>query len=254
MYSPLTLALAVDHLVEEKLDALAQTPKLLPERIWTKITAPLSYAISYYRFSPLRANNPKIKIGFVFGCFCLITRKTYEAVGTHKSVRNEFAEDAALGQKVKDQKFKLKVVRGENHVTTIMRGDFRALWYDMGRHMIQLYHKNKIYATLITVAVFFLSFEPFLLLPFSLFFLTINTTLENNLTSQILLIINLIAIAVLVSSSAIQSKVTLVHNLVYLFATPIAGAIISIGFVSAIISAKRKGFLLYGGRRYYFNP
>jgi len=60
--------------------------------------------------------------------FFIITRRTYEAVGTHKAVKSEIVEDGALGRKVKEEEFKLKVVRGERNVEAIWARDFSTLW------------------------------------------------------------------------------------------------------------------------------
>ena len=77
-HSPSILSLAIAHLIELKLDALTAIPRLLCEDIWTKMTLPLIWTISYVRYSPLRANNPKTKTGYFFGSFFVISRKTYE--------------------------------------------------------------------------------------------------------------------------------------------------------------------------------
>jgi chlorobactene glucosyltransferase len=40
-------------------------------------------------YSALRVNNSKTaECGYFFGCFYLITRRTYEANGTQKAVKN----------------------------------------------------------------------------------------------------------------------------------------------------------------------
>jgi hypothetical protein len=56
----------------------------------------------------LFVNNVKNKRGYFFGCFFIITRRAYESIGTHQAVKNEIVEDAVLGQKTKQQKFKSK--------------------------------------------------------------------------------------------------------------------------------------------------
>ena len=93
--------------MSEKLDTITAIPKTLTYNFWTKITLPLLWIFSVARFSALKANNPKTKVGYFFGCFFIITRKAYEMVGTHKSVRQEIVEDAELGKKVKEQGFKV---------------------------------------------------------------------------------------------------------------------------------------------------
>jgi hypothetical protein len=74
-----------------------------------------------------------IKYGYFFGCFYLLTRKTYEALGTHKEVKNQILEDVALGEKVKLQGYKLKLFRGEHQVDTMQVGDFTTILQGLGR-------------------------------------------------------------------------------------------------------------------------
>jgi chlorobactene glucosyltransferase len=99
VHSTSTMSLAITYLTKQGLDALTAIPKiLLEENIWIKITLPLLWTLSYAKYSALRANNPKSKIGYFFGSFFIITRKTYEAVGTHKAVKSEIVEDGSLGR------------------------------------------------------------------------------------------------------------------------------------------------------------
>ena len=111
-----TISLAVDHLLSEELDALTVIQKMLCLDWWTKITLPVLSTFLHTRFSALRVNDPSKKTGYFFGSFFIIKRKTYESAGTHEGVKSDIVEDGALGKKVKEQGFKLKMVRGEHLV------------------------------------------------------------------------------------------------------------------------------------------
>src|ERR671919_1865758 len=114
VHLPSTMSLSIKHLIFENLDALTAIPELLSKDAWTKITLPMLSTFLHSRFSAIRVNDRKTKIGYFFGSFFIITRSTYEKVGTHKAVRHELVEDGALGRKVKEEKFMMKMVRGEN--------------------------------------------------------------------------------------------------------------------------------------------
>ena len=109
--------------MSEKLDTITAIPKTLSNDFWTKITLPLLWIFSATRFSALKANNPKTKVGFFFGSFFIMTRKAYETVGTHKSVRQEIVEDAELGRKVKEHGLSLRVVHGEKYIKAVWARD-----------------------------------------------------------------------------------------------------------------------------------
>jgi len=257
-HSPSVLSLAIAHLIEQKLDALTAIPRLLCEDIWTKMTLPLIWTISYVRYSPLRANNPKTKTGYFFGSFYIISRKTYEAVGTHEAVKSEIVEDGALGGIVKQGKFNLKVVRGERYVDAIWARDFSTLWHGLRRLMIPLYHQDRINAFLITIATFFLLLMPFIILSFCVFSLSSSTisniyigdSNHNVLRNPIFLLVNFMTIALVVLSSAIQSKYVLFNSSLYSLASPIASSIICFGFISSIIDARKKEIIKWRGRGY----
>jgi hypothetical protein len=94
-------------------------PMLLCHDFFTKVTLPLLTTFMHTRFSPLKVNNAKSKLGYFIGSYFIINRDTYEKVGSHESVKHEIIEDGALGKKVKEGNFKMKMVRGESYVQAI---------------------------------------------------------------------------------------------------------------------------------------
>jgi chlorobactene glucosyltransferase len=245
VHSTSTMSLAVTYLTKQGLDALTAIPKiLLEENIWIKITLPLLWTLSYAKYSALRANNPKSKVGYFFGSFFIITRKTYEAV-----------EDGALGRKVKEEKFNLRVVRGERYVEAIWARDFNTLWDGLRRLMIPLYQRERTNALLMTVSSFLLLLLPFILLPFLLFSttttsITLSTDDSYYSVNDFMLLIDITTIALLFSTSAIQSKYTLFQNTLYIVGSPLAGVIIFFSFVSSILDATKKNAVNWKGRLY----
>src|ERR687887_18226 len=211
VHSRYAMSLAVTYLIRQNLDALTAIPKILSEdNIWIKIILPLLWTLSYAKYSALRANNPKTKIGYFFGSFFIITRSTYEAVGTHKAVKTEIVEDGALGRKVKEEKFKLRVVRGEKHIDAVWARDFNTLWDGLRRLIIPLYQRERTTALLMTISSFLLLLLPFILLLFLLFSTTTTLFIDGYYSvKDFLLLVDIITIALLFSTSAIQSKYTL---------------------------------------------
>jgi chlorobactene glucosyltransferase len=247
VHLPSTMSLSIKHLIFEKLDALTAIPELLSKDVWTKITLPILSTFLHSRFSALRVNDRKTKLGYFFGSFFIITRSTYEKVGTHKAVRHELVEDGALGRKVKEEKFMMKMVRGENYIKAIWARDLNTLWHGLRRLMIPLYNQNGKKASLMAIAIFFLLFEPFLLLPYSLLFINI---VRDDALSFVLITCNALTSAIIIMSSVIQLKLGFYQNPLYALASPLGGAIISISFIVAIIDARNKGAVSWRGRKY----
>jgi chlorobactene glucosyltransferase len=252
VHSSSTMSLAVTYLIKQNLDALTAIPRILSEEdILMKITLPLLWTLSYAKYSALRANNPKSKTGYLFGSFFIITRKTYEAVGTHEAVKSEIVEDGALGRKVKEEKFKLKVVRGERYVEAIWARDLNTLLDGLRRLMIPLYQRERTSALLMTISSFLLLLLPFILLPFLLFNTTVFFIDSYSVSvNDFLLLIDMATIALIFSTCAIQSKYALFQSMLYTLGSPLAGVIIFFAFVSSILDATKKNAVNWKGRQY----
>lgn len=245
------MSYAVGHLLQQNLDAITVIPKLLCIETWTKITLPMLSTFLHTRFSALRVNDPRTKIGYFFGSFFIISRIAYEKVGTHESVKQELVEDGALGGKVKDANFRLKMVRGEENITAIWARDLSSLWHGMRRLMIPLYSQHKTKTSLMIIAVFFLLLEPFIVMPYSslLFFFGDN----RDLVDYILVYVNVMTIFLIILSNVVHSKLSLSQNAIYALASPLAAAVISFSFISSIIDAKKTGAVTWRDRQYTIN-
>jgi chlorobactene glucosyltransferase len=244
-----TITLAVTHLLSEKLDSITAIPKILANDFWTKITLPILWTFSLARFSALKANDPKSKVGYFFGSFFIITRKAYEAVGTHKSVKEEIVEDGELGRKVKDQGFSLRVVHGEEYIRAVWARDSSSLWHGLRRLVIPLYKKEKIKASMMAFTTFVLLLFPLIMLPFSIIN-SINDGQKDVVNNQIMSFLTIMSILLLVITSVLQLKYALFQNPVYSIAFPLSGSFVFIAFLSSIISASQKDAVSWQGRKY----
>jgi len=240
------MSLAVAHLLSQDLDALTAMPHLICNDSWTKITLPSLATFLHTRFSPLRVNDPNVKTGYFFGSFYVIRRHAYEAVGTHQGVRSELVEDGALGAKVKEAKFKLKMVRGEDHIDAVWARDFQTLWHGLRRLMVPVYHQNRKGGLLMLLSVFFILFVPFALLPYSI----LGSSLGDELSRNLLLAVQFPTVALILLATAVQCRLGVFLNPAYALICPLGGAIVSFGFLSAILNAGKTGAVSWRGREY----
>ena len=247
-HSSSLMSLAVGHLLQQNLDAITAIPKLLCIETWTKITLPMLSTFLHTRFSALRVNDPRTRIGYFFGSFFIISRTAYEKVGTHEGVKQEIVEDGALGGKVKDAKFGLKMVRGEENITAIWARDLKSLWHGLRRLMIPLYSQHKTKTSLMIIAVFFLLLEPFIILPYSSLLLFFGD--NRHFINYILIYVNVLTILLIILSNVVHSKLSLYQSPIYALASPLAAAIISFSFISSIIDAKKTGAVTWRDRQY----
>jgi chlorobactene glucosyltransferase len=247
-HSASLMSLSVYLMLEQNLDALTVIPKLLCVDMWTKVTLPMLSIFLHTRFSPLRVNNPRNKTGYFFGSFFVICRDAYEKIGTHEGVKQELIEDGALGRKVKESGFRLKMFRGEELVTAIWARDLNSLWHGLRRLMIPLYSQHKTKTALMIIAIFFMLFQPFILLPYSF---TIPFSFnDNQIISYLLISVNILTFSLIILGYAVQSRLSAYQNAIFAFASPIAAAIISFAFISSAYDAKKIDAVKWRDRHY----
>ena len=242
-HSQNVLSLAVSHLLSLNLDALTVIPKMLCLDRWTKITLPAISTFLHTRFSALRVNDPTKKTGYFFGSFYLIKNETYRSVGTHEGVKAELIEDGALGKKVKEAGFRMRMARGEHLVEAVWARDFDTLWNALKRLIIPLYLQTQGITVGIFFAILFLLFMPFPFLIYSaiLFGSAISVSL---LFSVSFLATTLIYVAALVETKGLQIKQK------YALFWPVGSFIVVCGFLSGILQAKSKNAVSWRGREY----
>ena len=242
-----SLSSAVNTMIHGQLDALTLVPKLICYDIITKFTLPVLSIFLHSRYSPLRVNNPKNKIGYFFGSFYLISKKNYEKIGTHEKVRQELVEDGALGRRVKEQKMKLRLVRGENYVEALWARDPSSLWHALRRIIIPLHLQKKKSAMMVTAFIFFILLEPFLILPFTLLYF------GDFLLGGVLLTINLVTIFLLLTCSVVQSHFGLLQKSIYGLGFVIGCTVITLCFLIAAFDSKGNKVVKWRDRSYFID-
>ena len=238
------ITLAVSHLNSFDLDALSAIPKMLTFDFWTNISLPMISTFLHTRFSALNVNNPSKKTGYFFGSFFILKKTTYQEIGMHEGVKQEIIEDGALGKKVKESGYKMKMVRGEHLVDAIWARDKSTLWNALKRLMVPLYLQSEKIAVGIFFAIMFLLFIPFPILATSII-LPAETV-----SSKILCITSAIASILIYTGAIIEVKVGLKLKLVYSIFAPLGSLVVVLGFLSGLLQAKRASSVTWRGRSY----
>lgn len=237
------ISLAVSHLLSLDLDALTAIPKMICLDGWTRITLPILSTFLHTRFSALRVNDPSKKTGYFFGSFFIIKRSTYEKVGTHQGVRQEIIEDGALGKKVKESGFKMKMVRGDHLIDAVWARDRSTLWNALKRLMIPLYLQNARIAVGIFFAVLFLLFMPFPLLAYSSVFF------GHSESFHALFVTSIVASSFVYAAGLLDAR-ELHIRFVHALCSPLGSLIIVSGFLSGILQAKKSMSVSWRDRVY----
>ena len=245
-HSEKTMSLAVQNIIYNKLDAITVMPMLLCNDFLTKATLPLLTTFMHTRFSPLKVNSAKSKLGYFFGSYFIISRDTYEKVGSHESVKHEIIEDGALGKKVKEGNFKMKMLRGESYVQAIWARNYIELLNAIDRLVIPLFKEKRFIASLLSIALFFLLLFPVLVFPLSLISNINNPTIINFGISFLPGLI----LVILFTTNLIQIQKTLFLNKIYSIGFVIGGTIIVTRFINRLIKLNTKSIINWRDRIY----
>lgn len=237
------ISLAVSHLESVGLDALTVIPKMVCLDTWTKITLPVISTFLHTRFSAIRVNDPGKKTGYFFGSFFIIKKTTYDFVGTHEGVRNEIIEDGALGKKVKEGGFKMRMVRGDHLIDAVWARDWSTLWNALKRLMIPLFLQNGKIAVGIFFAVLFLLFMPYVFLAYSAPFAAGSASFSAVLVSSAVSSALLFS-ACLIDAWALQIRMR------HAVCAPLGSLVVVGGFLTGLIQAKKSSAVSWRGRTY----
>ncbi|MBA3749617.1 MAG: glycosyltransferase [Nitrosopumilus sp.] len=239
-------------LLDEKLDVLTAVPNLIYPTFMVKMVLPILSIFMFSRYSPMRVNDPKIKLGYLFGSFFIISRTIYEKIGTHESVKSEIVEDGALGKKIKESGYRLKMFRGEDILSAYWARDFHSLWNSLKRLIIPMYFTDKKNSILLTIGIFILMVFPFIALVYSFFEISTKKNI-NDFSLLLLFAFSIIAVLSIYLTNYYQLKKAKTHNVLYFFGTPIGCFIISLSFLWSIISSEKKGVIKWKDRIYHYN-
>ena len=249
-HSENTLSLVVQNIKHYRLDAITVMPRLLCNDFFTKVTLPLLTIFMHTRFSPLKVNDAKSKLGYFFGSYFLIKRDTYEQVGSHASVKHEIIEDGALGKKVKEGNFKMRMVRGESYVQTIWARNASELSKAIDRLVIPMFMENRLKLSLLSIVLFFLLIFPFLIVSLLLTLSIIHPYILN----FVILLLAGITLVILFLANLIQITMTLFLNKFYSLGLIIGATIIVSRFISRLIRSNRISIVNWRDRVYKITP
>ncbi|HYO06576.1 MAG TPA: hypothetical protein VER14_06305, partial [Phototrophicaceae bacterium] len=179
-------------------------------------------------------------------------KSIYEEIGTHESVKSEIVEDGALGKKIKECGFHLKMFRGEDILRAYWARDFHTLWNSLKRLIIPLYFTNKINSIFLTVGIFFLMFFPFVVLSYAFMNMLINNGL-NDFSFILLFSFSTLNVFMIYFTNFYQLQKAKTHRVKYFLGTPIGCFMVSISFIWSIVSSENKGVIRWRNRVYHYD-
>jgi cellulose synthase/poly-beta-1,6-N-acetylglucosamine synthase-like glycosyltransferase len=226
--------------MKERIDVLTGYPFFELKDFWSKISMPLWKLMSItFGRNASNVNNPRSKVAYLMGCFFLIKRNVFENVGTFQSVRNAIQEDEALGIRIKQSGYKLRLIQMNNLIHALWSRDLSTLWHGIGRTITPMLLKEKRKVIINFFAIFCMITLPFvILLPYTIIVSLsgINISDKNDFYYNCgILILNIIIFFMAIISITLNSVETYKISPLYTVLYPLGSIFLVIAYLASII-------------------
>jgi cellulose synthase/poly-beta-1,6-N-acetylglucosamine synthase-like glycosyltransferase len=227
-------------MLEEEIDVITGFPFIELRDFWSKVSMPLWKFMSItFGKSASNVNDPKSKVAYLMGCFFMIKKDVFEKVGTFRSVRNAIQEDEALGIRIKQSGYKLRLVQMNNLINALWSRDLSTLWHGIARTIDPMILKEKKNVIINFFAIFFMITLPsVILLPYTIIvsLYGINISDKNDFYYNCgILILNLIIFFMAIISITLNSVKTYKISPLYAVLYPLGSIFLVIAYLASII-------------------
>jgi chlorobactene glucosyltransferase len=254
---------------KQNLDVLSDIPSIDLCDFWSKIILPL-WSLVNVLFDVNRAevNNPKSKVAYLMGSFFLIHKTIFEKIGTFQSVRNAIQEDRALGVRIKEAGYNMRIVRLDGMMSVRWSRDIRTLWHGIGRTLAPIAIKKRSKVIINLIIIFFISALPFVTLPYTLSIavipqqssfisaLAFPVVLPPQFDFQLLLFLNVVSCLMVIIGAAIKGvkeyRLTPLYSLLTFFAAIFLTIAFLYNTIPLLMSNKTKP-IIWRGRKYVYD-
>jgi chlorobactene glucosyltransferase len=128
-HEPELIARAVAALTTERVDLFSLVPRQEMVTFWERLIQPHVFLALQTRVGDLRrVNRTRIEWDAIAnGQFVLVTRSSYERIGTHETVRNSVADDVMLAQTYVREGFDIFLAHAPTYMSTRMYGSLKEI-------------------------------------------------------------------------------------------------------------------------------
>jgi chlorobactene glucosyltransferase len=162
-HCPLAVRIGVEFACEKNVDFLSVLPVLETKSFWERVIQPVCSAVLMIWYRPERVNNPLNPIAYANGAFMLFSRKGYNQLGGHPSVKEFLSEDMEFARLAKQKGAGLYVVQNRDLYRTRMYDDFGSTFAGWSRIFYGSFRKLSL-TVMGLVMLFLMSVLPYLIL------------------------------------------------------------------------------------------
>ena len=164
--------------------------------------------------------------------------------------KNQIVEDGALGKKLKEEGFKLKMFRGETLLEAFWARDFSTLWNSLKRLIIPLYFTDQRNSIIMTIGIFLLMGFPFLVISYISFVLVFYP--QPDWSGYWLFSVSIACIISIFIANYYQLKKANTHSTLYFLGAPVGCIIVSFSFIWSILTSISNAKVKWRDREYNY--
>jgi glycosyltransferase involved in cell wall biosynthesis len=120
IHEPGNLRRAMHEAEKHNVGVLSYSPRQLVNGLWQRALMPLVFSELALAYPPEKVSNPELRIAAANGQFLLASRKAYDAIGGHASVKGDILEDVELAFLAKKRKVGLRFRYAADALSTRM--------------------------------------------------------------------------------------------------------------------------------------
>jgi chlorobactene glucosyltransferase len=160
-YQPDMLRHAAGAIIAEKAALISALPRQIVVT-WSELLSVPAFYFSIFCGIPLGlANRQRDPLLFaVLGQFLLFRRDAYTAVGGHAGVRQNVADDLAIGRKVLGRRFAYSLLDGNGQVSCRMYRNFDQTWTGLTKSTFASFNSDPVFLIFMQLIVLLLFVEP----------------------------------------------------------------------------------------------
>jgi chlorobactene glucosyltransferase len=136
-HGPDLLSRAVSTFLRERIDLLSVAGQQEMRSFWERLLQPQIFWMLLARYGGTESVNNARRAEDVIasGQFLLMSREAYDTIGGHESVRDKVAEDLALAQRLFRAGRRVRLIRGEEQLSTHMYASLSELMQGWGKNV-----------------------------------------------------------------------------------------------------------------------
>jgi len=162
IHEPGNLRRAMHEAEKHSVGVLSYSPRQLVSGLWQRALMPLVFSELALAYPPEKVSNPELRIAAANGQFLLASRKAYDTIGGHASVKGDILEDVELAFLAKKRKVGLRFRYAADALSTRMYRSAGAMIEGWTKNLASLFGNCLILAAWRVLDIFLLIGLPLL--------------------------------------------------------------------------------------------